>query len=142
MPEDVAKHLAFPDFTTPIPGTLREVLDNNIAPRYKISLNGLVITKCKAGGLSMMLKTGLEVDQYYTVFNYGPPSPQKDLKSQEITVVSGPGMKPAPIFSLPGHRREKTEMETPPDTMIMDNLETSLATTVDKGRGNKSGAIV
>ena len=46
-----------------MPGFLREVLENEIAPREKISLNGLGITKVKTGGLSMMLKTGLEVAQ-------------------------------------------------------------------------------
>ena len=40
----------------------------------------------------MMLKTGLEVAQDYTVFNYVPPIPQKDLNSQDRTIVSGPGM--------------------------------------------------
>ena len=38
----------------------------------KIPLNGLGTTKGKAGGLSMMLKTGMEVAQYYTVFKYVP----------------------------------------------------------------------
>ena len=51
-------------------------------------------------------------------------------------------MDPAPIFVLPGHSKEKTEKETPPYALIMDNLETLLATIVDKARGNTSGAIV
>ena len=41
--EDVAKQSVTPNFTTPIPGILREVLDNEMAPRDKISLNGLGI---------------------------------------------------------------------------------------------------
>ena len=45
MPEDVAKHFALPNFTTPMPGTLREVLDSDIATRDKIALNGLGIKK-------------------------------------------------------------------------------------------------
>ena len=49
----------------------------------------------------MMLKTGMEVAQYYTVFNYIPPSPNNDLKYQVITIVDKPGMKLAPLF-LPG----------------------------------------
>ena len=69
MPEDAEKHFAFPNFTTPMPGTLREVLENDIAPREKIYLNGLGITKGKSGGLFMMMETGLEVAQDYTVFN-------------------------------------------------------------------------
>ena len=75
MPEDLAKYFSSPNFTTPTPGTLREVLDNEISPRDKIYLNGLGITKGNAGGLSMMLKTGLEVAQDYTAFSYVPPSP-------------------------------------------------------------------
>ena len=77
IPEDMAKHFSVPNFTAIIPGTLREVLDNDIASREKISLNGLGIIKGKYVGLSMMLKTGLEVAQDYTVFNYGLPSPHK-----------------------------------------------------------------
>ena len=58
-------------------GTLREVIDNDITPRQKIPLDRLVMTKIKSGGLSMMLKTGLEVAQDYNVFSYGPPIKQK-----------------------------------------------------------------
>ena len=34
--------------------------------------------------------------QDYTVFNYGPPIPQKDLRSQGRTIVDQAGMKPDP----------------------------------------------
>ena len=51
-------------------------------------------------------------------------------------------MKPAPKLNPPGHRKEKVWKETPPYLLIMDNLEKSLATTVDKALGNTSGAIV
>ena len=58
------------------------------------------MTKGKRGGLSMMLKTGMEVAQYYTVFNYVPSSPYKDLKSQGRTIVDQEGMKLEPkLFS-------------------------------------------
>ena len=113
MSEDVVKHFALPNFTTLIPGTIREVLDNGIVPRDKISLNGLGIIKGKAGCLSMMLKTGLEVAQDYTVFSYGPQRPQKYLKPQNKKILAGPGMKPAPKFVLPEHIKEKTEKDPP-----------------------------
>ena len=90
MQEEVAKHFAFHNLTTPVTGTLREVLDNYTTPIYNIFLNGLGIKKCKSGGASMMMKTGMEVYQDYTVFNYGLPRPQKDLKSQDITMISRP----------------------------------------------------
>ena len=41
-----------------------------------------------------------------------------------------------------GTAKRKLVRNPPPDALIMDNLETSLATTVDKYRGNTSGAIV
>ena len=69
--------------------------------------------KGESGGVSMILKTGMEVSQYYTVFNYRPPIPQKDLKPQDRKIVAGPGMKPAPIFFLPEHSKEKFGKETP-----------------------------
>ena len=77
------------------------------------------------------------MDRYYTVFNYRPQSPQKYLNPQDIKIVSGPRIKPE-LKKIPGHRKKKTKKETSPDTLIMDNLETSLATTVDKACGNKS----
>ena len=123
MVEDVAKHFAFTNFITPILGMLREVLDNVIKPREKISFNGLGITKGKYGGLPMRLKTGLEVAQDYTVFNYRPPIPYKDLKYQDRKIMAGPRMKPAQNLFLPGHRKEKTENEPPPYALIKDNLE-------------------
>ena len=55
----------------------------------------------------MVLKTGMELAQDYTVFNYRPPRPQKDLKSQDRTIVAGPGMKSVPNFLLPGNSKEK-----------------------------------
>ena len=33
MPEDVAKHFLFPNFTTPVPGTMREVIGNDTNAR-------------------------------------------------------------------------------------------------------------
>ena len=32
MPEDMEKQFAFPNFTTPVAGTLREVLENDTTP--------------------------------------------------------------------------------------------------------------
>ena len=65
----MATHFTFPNFNTPRTGTLREVHDNEITPIDKIYLNRLGITKGKSRGLSMMLKTGLEVAQGYTVLD-------------------------------------------------------------------------
>ena len=86
-----------------MPETPKEALDNNIAPKYKIYLNGLGMKKVKAGGVSTMLKIGMEAAQDYTNFNYGPPSLQKDLKFQVRKIVSQPGINPAPEFVLPGN---------------------------------------
>ena len=84
----------------------------------------------------------MEVTQYYTVFNYGPSRPQKDLNPQDITIVAGPGINPEPKFVLPGHIKEKVGKETPPYVLIIDNLETFLTTTMYKACSNTSGDIV
>ena len=81
IPEDVASPYAFPNFSTLVSGMLREVLDNDNTTRDIFLLNGSGITKGKSGGVSMMLKTGMEVAQYYTILNYGPPIPPKYLSS-------------------------------------------------------------
>ena len=62
------------------------------------------------------------MDQYHTVFNYGPPIPQKDLISKYRTIVTGPGMDLALKFVLPWCSKEKVGREPPPDALIMDNL--------------------
>ena len=91
----------------------------------------------------MILKTGMELAQDYTVFNCGHPRPHKYLKSQGITIMAQPGINPAPNFFFPRHIKEETgKAPPPPDSLIVDNLETLLATTVDKASGNTSGAIV
>ena len=82
------------------------------------------------------------MDQYYTVFNYINPIPQKDVKYQDRKIVSGPGVKPAPKFVLPGHSKENFGKEPPPYALIMDILENNLSDTVDKSSGNASGSIV
>ena len=72
---------------------LREVIENDITTRDKTSLHGLEMKKGKYGGASIMLKTGMEVAQYCTIFNYGTPRRQKDLNSQDKKIVTGPVMK-------------------------------------------------
>ena len=60
---------ALPNFSTSLPGTLIEVIYNFTTTRDNISLDGLEMTKVKSGCAHMMLKTEMEVDQDYTVFN-------------------------------------------------------------------------
>ena len=115
MPEDLSKQFVFPNFATPVLGTLREVLDNDTTTKYKSYLNVLGMTKGESGGVFMMLKTGMEVAQDYTAFNYGPPRPQKYLNPQDRKIVAGPGMNLAQKFVLPGHSKEKVGKETPRD---------------------------
>ena len=61
-----------------------------------------------------MMKIGLEVAQDYTVFNYGPSIPQKELNPQDITIVARPGIKPSPKYFLPGNSTEKVGRDPPP----------------------------
>ena len=44
-------------------------------------------------------------------------------------------------FVLPGINKAKFGREIPPDALLVDNLETSLATTVDTSNGNIGRAI-
>ena len=84
-----------------------EVINNDTTTRDNISLDSLDMTKGKSVSASMMLKTGMELAQDYTVFNYKPPRPQKDLKSQDRTIVTDPGMKPVPKIILSVNIKEK-----------------------------------
>ena len=64
------------------------------------------------------------------------------MNSEDRKIVAGPGVKPLLTFVLPGNNKGKVWKENPPDVLIMENLETSLDTMVDKTHSNKSGAIV
>ena len=61
----------------------------------------------------MMMKTGMEVTQYYTIFNCGPPIPQKELNPQDRTIVAGARMKPVPIFFSQGTSKIKLGRKPP-----------------------------
>ena len=50
----------------------------------------------------MMLKIGMELAQYYTVFNCRPPRTQKYLNPQDRTILAGIGTKPATKFLSQG----------------------------------------
>ena len=56
MPEDAARQFILLNITTPVPGTLMEVIDNAITIIYKTPLNGLGTTKGKSGGAYIILK--------------------------------------------------------------------------------------
>ena len=77
-------------------GILRKVIGNNTTTIYKFSLAGLGVKKGKCRGVSMMLKTEIEVAQDYTFSNYRPPIPQKYIKSQYRTIVSATGVNLVP----------------------------------------------
>ena len=70
------------------------ILQQEIPPLIKV----LGATKVESGGVSMMLKTGMKVSQYYTVFNYGPPRPHNNVNFQYITIVAAAGVNLAMIF--------------------------------------------
>ena len=64
----MAKHFVFPNFATPVPGKLREVLDNSTTKRDKGYLKSLNITKVESVGVYITLKEGMEVEDY-NIFN-------------------------------------------------------------------------
>ena len=46
-----------------------------------------------------------------------------------------------PKCVLPGNSKEKVGKEIPPDALLVDNLETSLETKMDKACGNTGGTF-
>ena len=94
----MAKHFVFPNFTTPLTGSIRGVLYNDTSTRDKIPINGLGMTKGESVIVYIMLKTGTEVAQDRTFFNKVPSIPQKDVKFQYRTIVAGTGVNLAQIF--------------------------------------------
>ena len=82
------------------------------------------------------------MEQYYSVLKYQLSRLHKDTKPQDKTIRTGTGVNLAPTIFLPRNSKDKVGKESTPDTLIMDNLETLLYTTVDKVRGNSSGSIV
>ena len=59
---------------------LREVIGNDTTTGDNFFLVGLGVTKGEYGGLSMMLKHGMEVVQDYNVLKYRPTRPHKYTK--------------------------------------------------------------
>ena len=86
---------------------LREVIEIDTTIRDKNAFSGLGMTKHKSGRVSVMMKTGMEVSQDYTVFNYGPSIPHKYVNHQERKKVPGLGVKTALRFVLPGNSNDK-----------------------------------
>ena len=88
------------------------------------------------------MKSGIKVEHDYTVFNYGLPRPHKNINYQYRRIVSWEGVNSAKNCVLPGNSKEKVGKEINPDALLMDTLETSFTTTVDKASGNTGGEIV
>ena len=104
--------MSFPKFSTPVSGTLREFIDNYTTTRDKIFFSELEVTNVKSGGVSMILKTGIEGAHYYNVFDYVLPIQQKSIKSQGRKILLGPGVNLAPTFFYRGTKK-KVRKETP-----------------------------
>ena len=99
MPKYFTNHFLLPKFTAPLSRTLMGILynDTKIRDKKSQSIRG---EKGESRCVAMMLKTGIKMANYYTVFNYGPLIPQKNIKSQDITIVAGKGNNLAPnLFS-------------------------------------------
>ena len=97
MLEDADKYFSFPNYTTPVSGTLKEVPENDITTRYKISLNDFVITKDESGGVYTIFK--LEWKWLDTIlFQLHTQRPHKYANPQDRTIVAGTGVNPAHFF--------------------------------------------
>ena len=113
-----------------------EILGNDTKTRDKTPIKLLGVTKGEYGGVVMILKVGMKVAQDYNVFNYRTPIPQNNVNSKDRKIVEGTGVNLGQKVFLPGNSKKKVGKETPPDALLMDNLETYLATTVYKTRWN------
>ena len=100
------------------------------------------MTKDEYISVVMMLKIGMKIAQYYSVFNYRPPISHNNVKSQDRSIVAVTGVDLETELFLPDKIKEKVGNEIPPYSLLMDNLETSLVTTVDKFSDNTFGSIV
>ena len=64
------------------------------------------------------------------------------MNPKDIPIVEDTGVNPEPALVIPGNNKREGMQWKNPDALIMGNLETSLANTVNKARGNASVAIV
>ena len=86
------KALFPPNFTAPVSGKLREILDNDTTTRNKPPLKVLEMKKVEYVGVSMMMKIVMKVAHDYTVFSHGTPRPQNNVNSQDRMIVVGTGV--------------------------------------------------
>ena len=56
--------------------------------------------------------------------------------------MAGTGVNLVPNFLSHGTVKKNLGRTPPPDALVMDNLETFLATTVDKASGNATGSML
>ena len=61
----------------------------------------------------MMLKTGMKVEQYYSVFNYRPPISQNKVNFQDRKIVAGTGVNLETKFFLQGTVRRRLGRKLP-----------------------------
>ena len=73
-----------------------------------------------------MLKTGMDVAEYFNVFNYGPPRQQKFMKCKDKETMAGTGVNPKSTLVLSGKLGGELDKNTPvpQDVLIMENLDT------------------
>ena len=91
----------------------RGVLDNDTTTRYRMYLNGSGVKKLQSIRVYVILQTGMELAEYFTILNYAIPRPQNESKSKDRRTVAGKGVKPAPTFVLPSNNKGRVVKEPP-----------------------------
>ena len=109
---------------------MRGVLKNDTTTRDQIPLNGFGVTKGESGSVSIIIKIGMEMSEYYTYFNYIPTIPHTCVKLKDKSVAVGPRVNPEPTFMLQWGIRGEVELNKNTYAFIMDNLEISFNTPV------------
>ena len=90
----------------------------------------------------MMTKTGMKVAQDYIYLQLQTLKTTGNIKSQDIMIVAGTVVDYAPTCVILVISKQKVWREIYPDVLYMDNLETSLTTTVDNDCENTGRVIV
>ena len=73
--------------------------------------------KGESGGVAIIPKIGMEVEQYYTILSYITPRTQNNVNSKDIMIVADTGINFSPTFFSKGSGRRKLG-RTPPHMLF------------------------
>ena len=107
-----------------------------------MSLAGLRAIKGDTERISTILKSVIELTEYWKGLNQTPLIPNKylDLREEKISILTR--VYTSPTFYIPDKPKGYYVKDNVPDVLIMENMKTSLSNLVDRANGNSSREIV